>query len=554
VADARHSEHEIRGGAWWTRPWPLHPVLLAAYPVLFLFSENISEQLSLEPMFPPLAAAMAGTLAVLAILRLLLRDWLRAALVTSVLVGLFFSYGHVRSAADGLIEGGIRQRYLLPAWGVLLLVGGLVAWRIRPGALRTTTTVLNVAAAFLVLVNLVPIVGFQLNGIAAPVAAQREPVASGADVSRRPDIYYIIFDRYSSAETIRRVYGFDNTPFLEELERRGFYVASDSNANYLKTSLSLASSLSMEYLDMEALRAEADARDDLRPIYRRLANAQAVQTSLKALGYTYIHLGSPYQMTATNAAADLNVRYSEESEFATVLAETSLLSAASILFPEQEIDPEYARWRFHMYQFEQLERVTAQPGPKFVFAHFAVPHPPFLIDRDGNLVRQAERRERGWERGFVEMVQYANERILAFVDILQAGPEETHPVIILQADEGQYPLELSQASSPGRWDEATPDELREKYGILNAYYLPGIDDAGLYPSISPVNSFRVVFNHYFNAGLERLPDRSYAPFEADYNYEVFEITDILRGEDPSANRPAGFSAPARGAARERYGP
>ena len=44
--------------------------------------------------------------------------------------------------------------------------------------------------------------------------------------------------------------------------------------------------------------------------------------------------------------------------------------------------------------------------------------------------------------------------------------------------------------------------------ILNAYYLPGHNDQ-LYPTITPVNSFRLVFNHYFGATYPLLPDQSY---------------------------------------------
>ena len=50
-----------------------------------------------------------------------------------------------------------------------------------------------------------------------------------------------------------------------------------------------------------------------------------------------------------------------------------------------------------------------------------------------------------------------------------------------------------------------PDQLLQKTGILNAYYLPGADPRVFYPTISPVNSFRVVFNTYFGASLPLLP-------------------------------------------------
>jgi hypothetical protein len=45
--------------------------------------------------------------------------------------------------------------------------------------------------------------------------------------------------------------------------------------------------------------------------------------------------------------------------------------------------------------------------------------------------------------------------------------------------------------------------------ILKAYYFPD-DHTGGYPTISPVNSFRVIFNKYFGMEWDLLADRSYA--------------------------------------------
>ncbi len=45
--------------------------------------------------------------------------------------------------------------------------------------------------------------------------------------------------------------------------------------------------------------------------------------------------------------------------------------------------------------------------------------------------------------------------------------------------------------------------------ILNAYYLPGFDQSKLYKSVSPVNSFRLVFNHYFGTKYPLLEDETF---------------------------------------------
>ena len=53
----------------------------------------------------------------------------------------------------------------------------------------------------------------------------------------------------------------------------------------------------------------------------------------------------------------------------------------------------------------------------------------------------------------------------------------------------------------------------ENTGILNAYYLPRYCRSGLYPGITPVNSFRIVFNSCFSAEFDLLPDETYWPDE-----------------------------------------
>lgn len=57
--------------------------------------------------------------------------------------------------------------------------------------------------------------------------------------------------------------------------------------------------------------------------------------------------------------------------------------------------------------------------------------------------------------------------------------------------------------------------------ILNAYYLPGADPASLYAAISPVNTFRVIFNQYFGGNYPMLEDVSYySTYQAPYNFTI----------------------------------
>ncbi len=109
---------------------------------------------------------------------------------------------------------------------------------------------------------------------------------------------------------------------------------------------------------------------------------------------------------------------------------------------------------------------------------------------------------------YLEQLQATNSMLEEPIDRLLADSEPS-PIIILQADEGPR-REVDIIADPS-WSIATAsdEELREKMRVLNAYRLPGIDHDALYQNISPVNSFRLLFNLYFGADFEMLPDRSY---------------------------------------------
>jgi hypothetical protein len=68
--------------------------------------------------------------------------------------------------------------------------------------------------------------------------------------------------------------------------------------------------------------------------------------------------------------------------------------------------------------------------------------------------------------------------------------------------------------------------FREGMRILNAYYLPLKDCDLVYDSITPVNTFRVIFNCYFGTNYKLLEDKSYNSFDFS-PYKFTDVTDIV---------------------------
>ncbi len=104
--------------------------------------------------------------------------------------------------------------------------------------------------------------------------------------------------------------------------------------------------------------------------------------------------------------------------------------------------------------------------------------------------------------------------------------------MVIQADEGPQPLRFREARKTFDWTTATDEEIQAKFGILDAFYLPPDDDVPAdepepYPTISSVNTFRLLFDRYFGTNLGFLPDRSYVAHVAGHPFDQIDVTDKL---------------------------
>jgi hypothetical protein len=518
----------------------IHPLLCGVFPVVSLVATNI-HQVVVDARVV-VAAAVAALLVGAGFLALnaWLEDRHKAGLVASAwaLVLIFRGLdGEWLLQQPSVMEAG-DPAHMVALW--LIIPMGLTALVLRArGDMERWTRVANAAALFLVLFPALKIGHYEVRRWQNPPVAASRPAAAPrpAQPATReyPSIYYIVLDRYASASTLAESFGFDNGDILRYLRAKGFYVAEESRSNYLKTALSLASSLNMGYLDdingatLGPNDDPFDDMDDLVPLYGRLQQHQVGQF-LQARGYRYIHIGPLFQPTMANPHADEN--YCPEPKdlartpwLRSLLRDPSLPSDAGIWWSRRN---GLKHWVAGKYQFHTLEEVAGRRDRQFVFAHILVPHSPYVFDRDGRYVPVEVARHRPASRSYLEQLKYANTQVKRIVDQLLSDPENP-AVVILQADEGPFPERYAYNQRSFDWHTATKSELRMKTGILNAYHIPGASGHdGLYPSITPVNSFRVVFNHLFGTGFPKLPDTVYAFRDGKHLYDFFDVTARVR--------------------------
>ena len=488
-----------------------HPLLVGLYPVLALLAYNVVQ---LDPVYSlrAIVITLLFSALVFAIALLITRDRLKGGLLASFTLLLFLTYGHVYNLLENKSILG-HHRYLMIIWLVIFGLGTWLILRIKKKP-RTLTTFLNYFSVVLIAIPVFQIARFELR--------QTQPVAiSNPEVDEiwqpettapagSPDVYYIILDSYSRSDMLKKYYGYDNSLFLQQLREMGFVVADCSMSNYSYTASSLASTLNMDYLDKFA----SDLISGNHSYYDmgQAVKHNKVRDLFSDLGYQIVTFDTDIWWLDVTDSDRFISQYSSPWQrilnfkllvnFEKYYIDTTALRLVEEFTTSREtrfgkviLSAEKAHYEHIMFDFDQLESLPESGSPKFVYAHLVAPHFPFVFNPDGSFAYTLNNLP-----GYTNEIEYIDTRLLqVFQQIIDNS--ENPPVIIIQGDHGL--------------------NFDVRNAILNAYYLPGGGSKDVYSTITPVNTFRIVFNRYFGADYPLLPDVAYyASYQTPFDFEV----------------------------------
>ena len=525
-----------------------HPIIFTCCPILYLYVHNANE-LTLPVLIGPLGVSLVLAGLVWWVVKLRQSDRYRAALIASALLLLFFSFGHLYNWTKVWSS-------LIPHWPIVFFVLwllGTIALALVLARARYDTHMVSqgveATAVVLLAISVLNVVHVewihqQAEYNSAPrVSAAATPARKQPAITpdKLPNIYYIILDSYVRSDILQSHFHGDNRDFLHYLRQRGFYIAEKSTSNYDQTIDSIPSSMNFEYLDGIAKKVGAGT-SDRNPLARYIANCR-VREVVKSYGYRFIAFPSEYALMSL--PSDLNVKtISGLSDFENALIDTTPLITYKVAFADSVLDM-YAQHRtFVLTEYANVPKANSIPGPFFAFVHFLAPHPPIVFDAQGHPLRgdplEAKQRGRHWIRSreftdedarrYAEEVTYLDTLTQKMIETI-LGTATRPTVIILQADHGPGYLPQTREDKPKM-------DLLQKFAILNAYYFPDQDYSALYPTITPVNSFRLVFNHFLHTDYARLPDDHYfTPFT--YPYQLLPVNEELKHPKPPVIPPAG---------------
>jgi hypothetical protein len=380
-----------------------------------------------------------------------------------------------------------------------------------------------------------------------------------AKTAAKPDIYYIVMEDYAGVDQLKQQFGFDNAGFTKFLEDKGYYVNPSAHVNYPYTTMSVASTMSGNYLnDLIGKFGKSSAQTTVP--FNETVRYSPIAQHLQTLGYKYTEIGNWYE--AFNLPRVADTAY-ETTGRLTVLGHTYTLNNFSKLtltngFFARLVQMNLRIGSFNVlsyqnmgdvelvhYELRQLGQLAnGQPGGRFIFANLLIPHQPFSFNPDGSLNPNSSADNVGQtaKAKYVNNIKYINEQmkgILRTIDEKSGG----QAVVLLLSDEGPEPFELNhgdedqldvdgelQASDMRKWSDA---DLRLKLNTYAAFRIPAADltQSEQQGAADSVNVFRLVLNSYFGENLPYLPDCYYVyPDGRNKPIGFTSITERLTGQ------------------------
>lgn len=482
----------------------LHPFLFVLINLLLAFEHVWVAILPLSNFFLLSLIILSATLIFNYLAHYIVKDRIKAGIITSLCLTPILNYKYLVEAIYSLTNIAIRLRYaivpLILIWSICIYY----LFKSRRSFYRTNLFLNCMAIVFLLsvipdIVNYIGIRQINQSGVSIATNADVRLIKSGEKKvpAEFPDIYYIITDAHTSCKSLKRFWRYDESGFIQHLSEKGFYVATESRSNYGSTTPSMATSLNMDDL-LKKLFGQIKSKF-IYACTHNLIKENVVVKLLGSDGYKIINL-SPFDLGSNKAfypkmfwpdSYSVWMNYLEKTIFLPILRYLRVLHTGGDI---------------KVFNGRIISLLNEIPGqfrvrPIFVYAHLLMPHPPYFFDANG--------KETQWEstnfdtRKYLQYLIFTDKILTHIIDNI-ISKSRIPPIIILQGDHGSRIL-------PGKNNDI------ERFTILNAYFLPHGGNQLLYKSISPINTFRIIFNKYFGANLPLIHDgRNQTSNDGDY--------------------------------------
>lgn len=314
-----------------------------------------------------------------------------------------------------------------------------------------------------------------------------------------PDVYILQLDEYAGLSTLQNDYGVSNEKFVLNLEKRSFQVANNPNSNYNGTPFSVLSLFNMNYIEgvtkKEVASAIAYSRS-MAAIEKNHLTRFFADNGYSVLNHSFFDVE---QTTSLDYLfLPVKKRLVLDKTFGGVLMNDLFCSINSNRF--HLLINDYPA-RIDRYNQEVIERsfktINSASNPVFMYAHFMMPHSPYLRDSSGQLKNIGEAYKESNKglniKSYQDYLKYCNSISLKMIDSILA--KKPNSIIVLLSDHGLR-------NSKGK------NKFYSEFNNFLAVYSPAKPGFQIPDSLCTVNVFRLLLNEYFDQKLPILENRT----------------------------------------------
>ena len=522
-----------------------YPFLISIFPVLMIFEQNIG-RINFDELILPIIILMGFSIGIYFVLKNVLKNREKAALVITLILFVLFSYGHLYYLlnANPIEDFDIsRNRYLLPIFGISLLVSCFVVIKSKK-KFDNISQILNVISLVLIIVSISNIGLTVVNASGCEDCRNKEIFYETMDFSKYfedhsfllnekqnfPDVYYLILDEYARNDALLEYHKYDNSEFKNYLLDKGFHIAENSLANYPLSIQSIPSTMNLQYINFLQDEIGENMRN-YRPLNEKdygLYSNNMVIKNFKEMGYKIITFNIKSLHLHENPLADYTFchreKYLLDNSLFDALARTSIFGYFVERWAEDDLRQATV---CALENFSESGEIFEEPV--FVWGHVMLPHPPWIFGPNGEkvipgqpllLADNPESRDSGWEpkRQYIQQVEFAN--MMAKQSIEKILEKNQNVIIIIQGDHGTA-WDLN-------WEDPSASDVSQRLRNFDAIYLPDEDKRlELMDDRSLVNTFRIIFNLYYGSDYEILENKLYWSTNAlPYNFK--DVTNMMK--------------------------
>jgi hypothetical protein len=425
------------------------------------------------------------------------RNWTKAAVITGVWMSFYFFFAalHEFLKDNAPVKFLSKYSFLLSAFFIVLVIVFIQLKKIKKPFLRSTLF-FNVLFGVYILVDASGIVYKVINPHEKSLSVYgfaRQNHYKICDTCKKPDIFLLLMDEYTNSQTLKNKYEFDNSPFDSFLVEKGFQIQAHSRSNYNYTPFSMSATLNMSFI--EGIKNIKEVSADDYATCGLLVRDNEVIKFLDAHGYDIVNYsvfdlaGNPSMVEQSFLPLKTKL-ITDRTLFARMNKDIGWLLMG--YYPFKWFRRNYIlRHRDNNREFQELVEESAKekkPKPRFIYAHFYMPHPPYYFDRYGQPTDPGviyKQYKTDPTLSYLDYLLYTNERIKEMITTIRTNSPDA--IIILMSDHG-YRKRFNK----------TDTEPQHFFSNLNAIFYPDHNYAGLYDSITNVNLFRVILNKNFN--------------------------------------------------------